>query len=217
MEIKELILLTNDLPETKRFYEQTIGCRKIAETETRISFAAGTSILTFELNNHLRKPKYHFAFNIPSNKLNDALNWILKRTSLILAESSFIAHFDNWNAKAIYFFDNNYNILEFISRSDLNNPTDKVFSVDSILSINEIGIVADEPIQLAENIIEKTQIDFFVRGPKREDFVAVGDDKGLFVISNSKRNWYPTQELAEKWKIRCMIKVDGKEFELEYN
>lgn len=217
MKIKELTLLTNSLFETKNFYENTIGFKKITETEISISFAVGTSKLIFELTEENQNPTYHFAFNIPTNTLNDAINWALQRTSLIKTENSLITDFEKWKAKAIYFFDNNRNILEFICRTDLNNPTDKPFSVATILNINEIGLVADQPLHIGNEIIEKTKIEYFAKGPKRADFVAIGNDNGLFVISNPNRNWYPTQEKAEKWKVKVKIEVADKEYELEFN
>jgi len=217
MKIQELILLTNNLAETKKFYESTMGFKKISETETSVSFAVGTSELIFELTEKNQNPKYHFAFNIPTNSLNDAVHWTSKRTSLIETENSFITDFENWKAKAFYFFDNNRNILEFICRTDLKNPTDKPFSVETVLNINEIGIVVDHPLQVADEIVKKTNIGYFTKGPKREDFVAVGNDDGLFVISNPNRKWYPTQEMAEKWKIKTKLNVADNEFELEFN
>jgi len=62
------------LSETKKFYVDTIGFRKITETETSISFAIGTSKLIFELAEENQYPKYHFAFNIPINSLNYPIN-----------------------------------------------------------------------------------------------------------------------------------------------
>lgn len=217
MKIQELTLLTNNLNETKKFYEYKIGFEKIKETEKSISFAIGTSKLIFELTEENQNPKYHFAFNIPTNKLNEAINWTLQRTNLIETENSFITDFENWKAKAIYFFDNNRNILEFICRTDLDNPTDKPFSVETILNINEIGLVIDQPLQIGNEIIDKTKIEYFAKGPKREDFVAIGNDNGLFVISNPNRKWYPTQEMAEKWKVKTKLKVADTEYELEFN
>ncbi len=217
MEIKQLTLLTNNLAETRRFYTKTIGLKTMGESESSISFLAGTSVLRFELTDANEHPTYHFAFNIPSNKLNEALTWVRSRTSLIDIEGSCIANFDSWNAKAIYFFDNNANVLEFISRDDLNNPSASPFTVDSLLSLSEIGVVTDEPIKLAEQIIAEMRTEFFARGPKAKDFVAVGTDSGLFVISNPDRNWYPSDQRAEKWKVRGKIASDQGEFEFEYN
>ena len=64
MKIQELILLTNNLSETKKFYEHTIGFQKITETKTSISFAVGTSKLIFELTEENQNPKYHICRNI---------------------------------------------------------------------------------------------------------------------------------------------------------
>jgi catechol-2,3-dioxygenase len=217
MKIQELTLLTNNLFETNVFYEQKIGFEKIEETETKIGFAVGRSKLIFELTDKKYHPKYHFAFNIPTNKIDEAIHWTLERTNLISTDNSYITDFENWKAKAIYFFDNNQNIVEFISRTDLNNATNKPFSVASILSINEIGLVTDEPLQTGNELIQKTKIDFFAKGPKREDFVALGNEEGLFVISNPNRKWYPTQEIAEKWKLKAKIKIAKNEYDVEYH
>lgn len=218
MEILELTLRTNDIIETEKFYGQTIGLKKTQQTEKSISFNVGTSNLIFELIDKEQSPKYHFAFNIPTNKIEEAINWTSQRTNLIaVADNNFVADFENWKAKAIYFFDNNQNILEFICRSDLNNFVDSTFSIDTILNINEIGIVADRPMEIANEIIEKTSTIYFLKGPKREEFVAVGTDNGLFVISDPKRNWYPTQQKAEKQPLKVKIKVAENEFELEFN
>jgi hypothetical protein len=217
MEIQELTLLTNNLTETKEFYDQIMGFDKLKETETSISFTIGTSKLIFELSKEISNPKYHFAFNIPSNKIDDAVNWTLERTLLITTDNAFITNFDSWNAKSIYFFDFNRNVLEFICRNDLNNQTDKPFSVESILSISEIGLVNDQPLKIGKEIIERIKTEFFAKGPVREDFAAVGNDNGLFVISNPYRNWYPPNELAEKHKVKAKVKVSNKEYELEFN
>ena len=64
------------------------------------------------------------------HKIDEALHWASQRTSLIaIGTNSFVADFENWKANAIYFFDNNRNIVEFISRSDLNNAIDKSFQL----------------------------------------------------------------------------------------
>ncbi len=187
MQILELTLQTNNIIETEKFYCQTIGLEKAYQTEESISFFLGTSKLIFESIESETSPKYHFAFNIPINKMEEAINWTSRRIGLIpLADNSFVTHFENWKAEAIYFFDNNQNILEFICRSDLNNFVYSMFSNDTILNINEIGIVTDKPLEIAKEIIEKTNTTFFSKGPTREDFVAVGTDNGLFAISSQK-------------------------------
>lgn len=207
MNITELSLLTSDLPGTKAFYEHVLGFKLIRETPFAISFATGSSVLSFECCDQQVNPCYHFAFNIPCNQLETALSLLADRLQFIACDDSFVTDFRNWNAKAIYFFDNNRNIVELIARADLLNPSDSAFTIDSVLCISEIGLVADEPLKAAAELIGKTQLSYFSKGPKREDFVAVGCNTCLFVISSPGRKWYPTESLAEKWKIRAVIET----------
>lgn len=218
MQLLELTLLTNDLKATEIFYNQLIGFEIVHKSEQHISFKIGTSKLIFEITKNDENSNYHFAFTIPVNKINEAKNWLLERTNLITAEDgTLITDFENWKAKAVYFYDSNQNILELICRADLQNSSDEHFSVDSILNISEAGIVTDQPLEIGKEIIEKSGIDFFSKGPKREDFAALGDDNGLFVISNPKRNWYPTENRAEKWKVKVKFQVAQNAFEMEFN
>ncbi|MDI9342654.1 MAG: hypothetical protein QM534_18930 [Sediminibacterium sp.] len=216
MDILELTLKSDNLAETKLFYNTILGFEIAEENETQISFRIGKSKLVFESTD--KKYKYHFAFNIPNNKLNEAVTWVSERTKLIpINDTEFIVDFTDWNAKAIYFLDNNKNIVEFISREELHNPSDLPFSGNSILNINEIGLVSDHPITTVFELIKTTNIGFFAKGPKRDDFAAAGDENGLFVISNPKRCWYPTQELAETCKVKAKVKIAGNSHVLEFN
>lgn len=165
--------------------------------------------MTFKQTSNL-KPTYHFAFNIPNNKIEEAIIWASSRFKLIHNdESGIIANFETWNAKAIYFYDNNNNILEFIARFDLKNSTEKDFDVSSILSISELGIVVDEPLKFANNLVETYQLDYFDKSNKSESFVGLGNDNGLIIIVKKNREWFPTDQKAEKHTARIRILSNG--------
>lgn len=209
MEIQEIELLTDNIEETAFFYGETLGLQIINKEQDAISFQSGKSILTFIKSNNL-EPKYHFAFNIPHNKLDEAIVWAKSKFNLIDNETSgIVANFESWNAKAIYFYDNNQNILEFIARFDLENATEEPFAISSIQSISEIGLVTDKPLQLAEQLIVDNNLCFFTKGTKSENFATLGNDYGLFVIVETNRNWFPTQQKAEKFFTRIKIVSDG--------
>lgn len=216
MDILELTLKSDNLAETKLFYSTILGFEIAEESETQISFHIGKSKLVFESSD--KKYKYHFAFNIPNNKLNEAVKWVSERTKLLpVNDTEFIVDFTDWEAKAIYFLDNNKNIVEFICREGLRNPSGLPFSNSSVLNINEIGLVSDNPITTVSELTKTTSIGFFAKGPKRDDFAAAGDENGLFVISSPKRCWYPTLELAEKCKVKAKVKIAGNSHVLEFN
>ena len=209
MEIVEIELLTNNIEETAFFYAETLGLQMIKKEQDFVSFQSGKSILTFIKSNNL-KPKYHFAFNIPHNKLEEAIVWTKSRLNLIENETiGTVANFDSWNAKAIYFYDNNNNILEFIARFDLENFSDEPFDSSSIQSISEMGIVTDKPLQLAEQLVADNDLYFFAKGTKSENFATVGNDYGLFVIVATNRKWFPTEQKAEKYFTRIKILSEG--------
>lgn len=217
MRIKEIELLTDNLKETEKFYSEILGFKKLNSGSGKISFRTGNSVLVFNKSVNL-KPKYHFAFNIPCNKLTEALEWIKGKTEVIKnPDDEFISDFKNWNAKAFYFYDNNGYIVEFIVRYDLENFSDKEFNSDSVQSISEIGIVTDEPMKLAESFNEKYQLCYFSKGPKRADFTVLGDDNGLIVISGQERNWYPTNDRAEKHYVKMIIESDNRLIVIEFD
>lgn len=216
MKILEIALQTDNIKETETFYTETIGLQLVSKQQNTISFVAGQSKLTFIKSEKLN-PKYHFAFNIPNNKLHEAIDWAKLKLSLIEnPENGIIANFESWNANSIYFYDNNNNIVEFIARFDLDNTSEQPFDISLIESISEIGIVTDKPIELAEALIASDGFNYFNKSTKSEKFAALGNDNGLFIIVETDRKWYPTEQEAEKHFLSIKIDLGGliKEFKL---
>lgn len=198
MNIIEITIQTDNLAETVKFYAEILELRLTSHDQNSVSFAAGKSILRFIQSEKLN-PNYHFAFNIPKNKLEESISWITKKVDLINnPENGIVANFEGWNAKAIYFYDNNANILEFIARFDLDNNSEEPFSSSSILSISEIGMVTDSPMKLSDYIMEEYKLGIYEKGFRTEKFVALGNSDGLFIIAATNRIWYPTAQPARK-------------------
>ena len=217
MKILEIEINTDNLLETEHFYSNVLGLSLVNKEQNTISYLAGQSKLTF-LKSTDQKPTYHFAFNIPHNKLDEAINWATVRLSLIEnTDNGLVANFDSWNAKAIYFQDNNNNILEFIARFDLSNSTTNPFDISSIQSISEIGIVTDSPLNLAEKMVKENNLSYYSKSTYSEQFAALGNDNGLFVIVENNRNWYPTKQKAEKHYTKIKIETHGLIRELIIN
>lgn len=208
MLLTSIELHTSQLAETEHFYAQILGLSILDKSPKAISFSAGQSRLIF-IQSDKGQPKYHFAFNIPRNQLNEALAWISAKVDMIPnPEATFVSNFENWNAKALYFYDNNGNILEFIARFDLENDRQGDFDSGSILSVSEIGIVTDIPLLFAENLVETRHLSYFSKGPRLENFITVGDDNGLLIIVQTNRKWYPTELPAKQYYTKVEI-LDG--------
>ena len=189
MKIKELIIDTVKLKEQISFYHGVLNFELVHRSKTSASFQIGKSKLTFVENKNALP--YHFAFNIPYDKVEEALNWLKRRVDIISFEEDEIIDFENWKAKAIYFYDKDHNIVEFIARKEIGNDMEEGFGIKSILSISEIGIGTDNIKELYEQINAIKPIDIFDGSVER--FCAVGNNEGLFIVVDSqKKDWFPT-------------------------
>ena len=134
---------------------------------------------------------------------------------MIEFENKPIIDFPNWNAKSIYFVDSNGNILEFIARFDLENTSNKVFDTSSVLSISEIAFVTENVNELANKLISQNNFKYFEKQIQRNDFSVIGEENGLLIIVDSKRNWFPTNIKAENFWMKVKVENNGKVIDLE--
>ncbi len=194
MNLNNIEILTKELKATKDFYENVLNLPVTEWDSKSISIKIGSSTLKFKESLKNEKSIYHLAFNIPENKLSEVIKWCGNRIELIKKEDAvLIAEFETWNANAIYFYDNNDNLLEFIARKDLNNSQTETFSSKQILNISEIGIVTDNPLEFGNQLLQNYGLTLFEKNQNSEIFTAVGDDNGLLIIVKTNRNWYPTE------------------------
>ena len=69
MLVKELILQTKHLNELHEFYKNIFELHVTQINSKTILITAGKTNLIFQRTNSTENPFYHFAFNIPSNKI----------------------------------------------------------------------------------------------------------------------------------------------------
>ena len=188
MRIREIIISVNQIPLVKEFYNAKLKFDISSESESYVSFNAGSSILTFTENNGHDNPFYHFAFNIPKNKINEAFNLIKHKTEIINNE---IYSFGSWNADFFYFRDPAGNIVEFIARHNLKNEAEEEFNTGRVECISEIGIVCKDVLATAKELNEKLNIPYWKN--RSSEFTTLGDEDGLLILVNEKRNWFPTE------------------------
>ncbi len=153
------------------------------------SLKAGLSILTFSKTDKGDSPFYHFAFNIPENKIEDAEYWQQSKTDFIkppkhLTDDSLnsdnIVHFRHWDAHSVFFYDPAGNVVEYIARHTLKNTTSGKFTVKDILCISEIGLVVDDVFKTSNNLLEVVNIPQYKNSS--ENFLAHGDHHGLILL-----------------------------------
>lgn len=193
MKISELTLYTTNLEGQKEFYMQVLELPLLSSNEKYFTVKIGVSLLTF-VKAKMSNPA-HFAINISSNKIQEALHWIQKRTETLQCEGEDIADFSNWNAEALYFYDADGNIVEFIARKDIYSVNTNPFFVKDLVNISEIGIVSADNKAIYEQLQAIRPIPIYDGNLER--FCALGNEEGLFIlVNNTKKKWFPTQEEA---------------------
>jgi len=189
-------LQANRLFPLYNFYKNVLELPVTDDSDAHFTIHAGLTKLTFEkIEDPLSFPNYHFAFNIPSNQILEAHDWLKERTELLWIEDykNDIADFTNWNARSVYFLDPAGNIAELIARADLNDIINKPFSSKHIRNVSEIGLVFPESTfqKSIEQLLKDHNLEYFSKQPPLEKFCAIGNDEGLFIIVPENRTWYP--------------------------
>ena len=140
MNILQIELLTNDLAATGHFYAQKMGLPVAFQNADTITFVAGSSLLTFNRTDTTAYPRYHFAFNIPHNRLEEATAWVESfAVPMDVPDGGIIAEFVSWNARAVYFYDNNGNILA-TSSEGYKAKADALKCVDNVKSSKDAAV-----------------------------------------------------------------------------
>lgn len=187
------------IPEMKAFYADVLELPILRATDEHLAFRAGTTTITFERvdpASETRPPFYHFAFNIPEDKIVAAHDWQSARTPLFTTPAHMrdpkypddVRHFRSWNAHSVFFADPAGNVLEHIARHDLKDDPepheqdvgDRSFTSRDILYASEIALVSDDVPQTSNDIM--STFDLAPYRPGSEQFQAIGDEHGLLLV-----------------------------------
>jgi catechol-2,3-dioxygenase len=202
MNLKEIALLTNKLSEMKEFYKDILDLQIIKENTSNFTVKVGLTNLTFKQSELKSDPFYHFAINIPENKMEEAKSWIKSKVALNIEEEDDEVFFKSWNAHAIYFEDPSGNILELIARHNLKNGVEHNFSSKDLLNISEIGIAVEDVIPFVRKLNE---IGIPNWRDDSEGLTPVGDENGLFITVKSGRRWFFSNKDAKFFPLQVFI------------
>lgn len=228
MKIVKLELKTHLLTEMKEFYVNRLGFILKHQTIDSFTILAGETELTFIREDDGNEPYYHFALNIPQNKIYEAKSWLLqKNCQLVHAESLEHLNFyvdDNVvflkgvNAHSVYFYDPSGNNVEFIARHNLENSSTEPFDISSIINVSEIGMAVENCVpEVTETLCSQSNVSPFAGDGKV--FQMVGDDHGLYILGDialTSLSWYPTQRSPEIHLIRMtVLSKQNNQFQLK--
>jgi catechol 2,3-dioxygenase-like lactoylglutathione lyase family enzyme len=188
------LLTAASLDEMKAFYQRSLGLPVLEDRPDRLTVAAGATTIAFvPARPDGGRPFYHFAFNIPENKVRAARAWQLERSPLLpiparLRDPEYpddVVDYSHWNAHSLFFFDPAGNVVEYIARHDLGNAAAGPFTSRDILYASEIGLIVDDVPATAATLRGVVGVDQYRGGS--DQFTALGDERGLLLVMRRGR------------------------------
>jgi hypothetical protein len=192
--LKLEMLSSAPLSEMKSFYHDKLGLPVVEDKRERLTIRAGSTSLSFLAFPTVQgRPFYHYAFNIPENKIRSAHRWQKQRTPLLPIPPSLrdpaypeeVVNYSHWNAHSVFFFDPAGNVVEYIARHDLKNAAAGDFGPGDILCGSEIAFVVDDVAAAAERLKAAAGAGQY-RGAS-DQFAAIGDESGLLLVMKRGR------------------------------
>ena len=195
------------------FYRDLLGLEIRDQKEKSFEIVMESSILKFRQDKNFTP--YHIAIYIPDKQEEKALAWLKTRVSILKNGKDEIVDFSAWDAKSIYFYDEDKNILEFISRKNFNKPVSEVFSEKSLLGIAEIGLATNDIEEKFIFLHQQYELEIF--DGNFEKFCAIGDHQGLFItINKNLKDWFPTGDKTFSSDFRINFNHKGIDHKLEF-
>jgi catechol 2,3-dioxygenase-like lactoylglutathione lyase family enzyme len=188
------------LGELEAFYGNRLGLPGLRIGETQLELALGEG-----------EPFYHFAFLVPGNRFDAALDWIGGLAELLPDPETgdVVFDFQSWDGQACYFHDPAGNIVELtahraIGAADATDATGP-FSGSELLGFSELGLVGDRAT-MAGILRFALNMPLWQGTVEDEDRLAFVGEKGrTLILAPVGRGWLPTGRLAERHPVEAVL------------
>lgn len=211
MQIQKLKIFSKHIEAQLKFYRDELGFEIRNYSEKSFEIICGYSILNISYSE--QSQPYHIAFHIPDLQIDEALSWLERLVPVLKNNGEKVVDFNNWNAKSIYFYDEDRNIMEFISRKKFSKPKSAIFNPEEIVGIAEVGLVTRDVQEKFETL--KLQCGLNQYDGDLEKFCAIGEDSGLLItIDKDKKDWFPTGDEAQTANFEMEFSHKSKKFRL---
>ncbi|MBT8219644.1 MAG: hypothetical protein KJP00_07460 [Bacteroidia bacterium] len=201
MEIKSLQLFCQSVSRQKVFYQDLLGIAGSSTSESTLDLSFKENLLTFKESDNTCY--YHFAFLIPTGSLESAIEYLESKSIDVLPfKGEKIVEFGT--GRAIYFYDPEGNIAEFIERPSLNYPGKKEFEIGDVIKVNEIGLPCKATLSMSRRLMEDYGVVPVQKNLLSSEFRWIGDFNGVFIVTKIGRPWKPTKKpgIVNDFRIR---------------
>jgi hypothetical protein len=179
------------------FYEERLELPGLRIGETQLELAPVEG-----------EPFYHFAFLVPGNRFDAALEWIGERAQLLPDSETgeVVFDFQSWDGEGCYFHDPAGNIVELtahrgIGTTEATGP----FSGSELLGLSELGLVGDRAA-MAAVLRLVLRMPLWQGSVEKEGRLAfVGEPGRTLILAPAGRGWLPTGRPAEKHPVEAVL------------
>jgi catechol 2,3-dioxygenase-like lactoylglutathione lyase family enzyme len=147
---------------------------------TRVRFVPGPEVCS------------HFAVNV--GRFEEAVEWARGQTGAEFVEDD--VPFPHWLARAAYYYDPSGNLVELIARERAQGD-------ELLIEVSEVGVPVEDVGTAVSFLEDELGLAHF--SGDRENFSAVGDDHGLFIVVPVGRHWLFSDRPASDAPVRVTI------------
>jgi len=207
MRILEVTFYSRNVAGQEQFYRDILNLTILEKSDYHFTCQMGYTRVTFRYWHEVNP--YHYAITIPANAEYSALEWLKQRVEIQKNGDEELVDFSNWNAMSMYFYDADYNIIEFIARKNLDTAIWQTFSSENLVGVSELGIPVDDIEPIYKQLHRLTGVEIF--DGNFDKFCAIGDEEGLFiVIDKNRKKWFPTGDKAYSSPLMCLLQEEGR-------
>ncbi|SDR98482.1 glyoxalase [Gramella sp. MAR_2010_147] len=214
MKIRKLVVYSNNIESQLKFYQDRLGFAVIDQSEDSFELQLGYSVLRFEYKEEATP--YHIALHIPDRQEEEAVAWLEGKRTILQFNDDKIIDFSNWQAMSVYFYDEDQNIMEFISRRNFSKPKSAIFDSSDIVGIAEIGLATNDLQQKFEKMKLDCGLNQF--DGDLEKFCAIGEPSGLIItINKNEKDWFPTEDKAYASDFQLEFEHQSKTYQMDFS
>lgn len=211
MEIQKVSYRTAAFESVREFYVERFGLPVVEETADRFVVEVGESAVEFVRTDEAdADPFYHFTWDVPENRFEEAKTWLAERTDLLESpEGDDEVYFEALDFHSAYFFDPAGNLGEFAARHSLDTASDEPFDATELVRVSEVGMPVEDVVEDVETLESDTVVDRHPQlGEINPDVSPVGNDEGMFPVIRTGKEWFMTDEPAEVHPITVELAGD---------
>jgi len=185
------------LDTLREFYGERLDLPGLRIGETQLELTASEG-----------EPFYHFAFLVPGDRFDAALEWIGERAGLLPDRETgeVVFDFENWDAQGCYFHDPAGNIVELTAHRGIGRTEARgAFSGAELLGFSELGLVGDRAAMAGVLRVALAMPLWQGTVDEEERLAFVGESGRTLILAPAGRGWLPTGRPAERHPVEAVL------------